>query len=170
MDKNQLAKDIRLAVKNEELDTLKDLLQKETDMLTWMTPFGTWLHVAAAHGHLEIVKFLIKAGLDSSNAQGGTFSTNALERAATKGHLEIADYLISQNIEIDTTEPDRNPLFAAIYGGHLDIVKLLVRNNIDLSINYSSETMKDMDAYSFALERGQTEIAEYLKKEMGVLR
>jgi hypothetical protein len=24
--------------------------------------------------------------------------------------------------------------------------------------------MKDMDAYSFALERGQTEIAEYLKK------
>ncbi|MBH0156674.1 ankyrin repeat domain-containing protein [Fictibacillus sp. 5RED26] len=169
MHKNQLAKDMRLAVKNGELDTLKDLLQKDIDMLTWMTPFGTWLHVAAAHGHIEIVKHLIKAGLDS-NAQGGTFSTNALERAAAKGHLEIADYLISQNIEMDTTEPDRNPLFAAIYGGHLDIVKLLVRNNIDLSINYSSETMKDMDAYSFARERGQTEIAEYLKKEMGVLR
>lgn len=163
MDKNQLAKNIRSAVKKGELDTLKDLLQKDIDMLTWMTPFGTWLHVAAAHGHLEIVKFLIKAGLDS-NAQRGTFSTNALERAAAKGHLEIADYLISQNIEMDTTEPDRNPLFAAIYGGHLDIVKLLVRNNIDLSINYSSETMKDMDAYSFAIERGQTEIAEYLKK------
>ncbi|WP_137791331.1 ankyrin repeat domain-containing protein [Bacillus sp. E(2018)] len=169
MDKNQLAKGIRLAVKNGELDTLKDLLQKETDMLTWMTPFGTWLHVAAAHGHLEIVKHLIKVGLDI-NAQGGTFSTNALERAAAKGHLEIADYLISQKIEMDTTEPDRNPLFAAIYGGHLDIVKLLVRNSIDLSINYSSETMEDMNAYSFAIERGQTEIAEYLKKEMGVLR
>ena len=26
--------------------------------------------------------------------------------------------------------------------------------------------MKDMDAYAFAIERGQTEIAEYLKQKM----
>jgi uncharacterized protein len=26
--------------------------------------------------------------------------------------------------------------------------------------------MKDMDAYAFAVERGQTEIAEYLKRKM----
>lgn len=165
MDKTQYAKDIRSVIKSGQLDTVIDLLEKEPEMLTWMTPFGTWLHVAAAHGHLEIVEYLINAGLDV-NAKGGTFSTNALERATAKGQLDIAKYLISKNVEIDISEPDRNPLFAAIYGGHLEIVKLLVENNIDISIKYSGETMKDMDAYAFAIERGQTEIAEYLKLKM----
>lgn len=163
MDKTQSAKDIRNAIKNGQLETLRDLLENEPEMLTWMTPFGTWLHVAAAHGHLEIVEYLINAGIDV-NAEGGTFSTNALERATTKGHLDIAKYLICRNVEMDISEPDRNPLFAAIYGGHLDIVKLLVEKNINISIKYSGESMEDMDAYSFAIERGQTEIAEYLSK------
>lgn len=47
MDKIQFAKDIRSAIKSGQLDTLRDLLEKEPEMLTWMTPFGTWLHVAA---------------------------------------------------------------------------------------------------------------------------
>ncbi|MBJ8030056.1 ankyrin repeat domain-containing protein [Bacillus cereus group sp. N21] len=165
MDKTQVAKDIRGAIKRGQLDTLRDLLEKDSEMLTWMTPFGTWLHVAVTHGYIEIIEYLIHAGIDI-HAQGGTFSTNALERAATKGHLEIAEYLINHNIEIDTSEPDRNPLFAAIYGGHFEIVKLLVENNIDISIKYSGDNMKDMDAYAFAIERGQTEIAEYLKQKM----
>lgn len=165
MDKTQSAKDIRNAIKSGQLETLRDLLENEPEMLTWMTPFGTWLHVAAAHGHLEIVEYLINAGIDV-NAEGGTFSTNALERATTKGHLDIAKYLISRNVEMDISEPDRNPLFAAIYGGHLEIVKLLVEKNINISIKYSGEIMEDMDAYSFAIERGQTEIAVYLKQEM----
>lgn len=165
MDKTIIAKDIRGAVKNGQLDKLRDLLEKEPEMLTWMTPFGTWLHVATAHGHLEIIEYLINAGIDV-NAQGGNFSTNALERAATKGYLDITEYLINQDLELDTSEPDRNPLFAAIYGGHFEIVKLLVENNIDISIKYSGDSMKDMDAYAFAIERGETKIAEYLKQQL----
>jgi len=110
------------------VDTLRDLLEKEPEISTWMTPFGTWLHVPTAYGNLD-----------------------------------IAEYLINQNVEIDTSEPDRNPLFAAIYGGHFEIVKLLVENNIDISILFSGDNMKDMDAYAFTIERGQTEISEYLK-------
>ncbi|MGF7046954.1 ankyrin repeat protein [Paenibacillus sp. DS2015] len=165
MDKTQIAKDIRSAIKSVKLDTLRNLLEKNPEMLEWMTPFGTWLHVAAAHGYLEIVEYLINAGINI-NAQGGTFSTNALERAAAKGHLDITEYFINHNIEIDISEPDRNPLFAAIYGGHFEIVKLLVEKNIDISIKYSGENMNDMDAYAFAIERGETEIAEYIKQKM----
>ena len=165
MDKTKIAKDIRDAIKNGQLDIVRDLLEKEREMLTWLTPFGTWLHVAAAHGHLEIIEFLINAGINI-NAQGGTFSTNALERAATKGNLDIVEYLINHNVEIDTSEPDRNPLFAAIYGGDFEIVELLVETNIDISIKYSGESMKEMNAYAFAIERGQIKIAEYLKRKM----
>lgn len=165
MDKAQFAKDIRSAIKSGQLDILRGLLEKEPEMLIWLTPFGTWLHVAAAYGNSEIVEYLINIGIDI-NTKGGTFSTNALERATTKGHLDIAEYLISRNVEIDISEPDRNPLFAAIYGGHFEIVKLLVKNNIDIFIKYSGDTMRDMDAYAFAIERGQLEIAEYLRQEM----
>lgn len=165
MDKKGVNKVIRNAIKLGDIHEVKKLIGNDTEILNTVTPFGTWLHVATAHGHLEVVEYLINAGIDI-NAQGGTFSTNALERATTKGRLDIAEYLISQNVEIDISEPDRNPLFAAIYGGHLEIVKLLVENNIDISIKYSGKTMKDMDAYAFAIERGQTEIAEYLKLKM----
>ncbi len=85
------------------------MLKKEPEMLTWVTPFGTWLHTAAAHGQLEIVEYLINSGLDF-NAEGGAFSTNALERAASKGYLDIVQHLFNQNIEMDTIEPDINPL------------------------------------------------------------
>lgn len=167
MDKNQIAKTIRDAIKNGQLNMLKDILEEHPEMVTWMTPFGTWLHVAAAHGNLKIIEYLLNAGIDI-NAQGGTFSTNALERAAAKGHVDIAEYLLHHHIEIDTSEPDRNPLFAAIYGGHFPVVKLLVENHIDVFIKYSGDNMKEMDAYVFAIERGQTEIAEYLKGKMDV--
>ncbi|MFS0881823.1 ankyrin repeat domain-containing protein [Metabacillus niabensis] len=163
--KIQIVKTIRDTIKNGQLNLLKALLEDHPEMLTWMTPFGTWLHVAAAHGHLKIIEYLLNAGIDI-NAQGGTFSTNALERAAAKGHVAIAEYLLHHHIEMDTSEPDRNPLFAAIHSGHFPVVKLLVENQIDGCITYSGDNMKEMDAYAFAIERGQTEIAEYLKGKM----
>ncbi|PFD34317.1 hypothetical protein CN285_25755 [Bacillus cereus] len=165
MDKTQIAKIMRDSIKSGQLDMLRDLLGKEPEMLSYVTPFGTWLHVATAHGHLEIIEYLINSGIDI-HAKGGTFSTNALERAATKGYLHIAEYLIKHHVEMDTSEPDRNPLFAAIYSGHFEIVKLLVMNGIDITIKYSGNSMKDMDAYTFAVERGEMKIAEYLKRRL----
>ncbi|MED3125764.1 ankyrin repeat domain-containing protein [Bacillus wiedmannii] len=162
MDKIQFAKRIRDSIKSGQLNTLKDLLEREPKMLEYVTPFGTWLHVAAAYGNLEIIEYLIHSGIDI-HAKCGTFSTNALERAATKGHLHIAEYFIKHQVEMDTSEPDRSPLFAAIYSGHFEIVKLLVMNGIDITIKYSGNNMKEMDAYTFAVERGEMEIAEYVK-------
>lgn len=162
MDKIQIAKRMRDSIKSGQLDTLRDLLEKEPKMLEYVTPFGTWFHVATAHGQLEIIEYLINSGINI-HAKCGTFSTNALERAATKGHLHIAEYFIKHQVEMDTSEPDRNPLFAAIYSGHFEIVKLLVMNGIDITIKYSGNNMKKMDAYTFAVERGEMKIAEYLK-------
>ncbi|KMP29811.1 hypothetical protein A6279_18930 [Bacillus wiedmannii] len=165
MDKIQFAKKIRESIKNGQLDTLRDLLGKDREMLSYVTPFGTWLHVATAYGNLEIIEYLIHSGIDI-HAKCGTFSTNVLERAATKGHLHIVEYFIKHQVEMDTSEPDRNPLFAAIYSGHFKIVKLLVMNGIDITIKYSGNNMKEMDAYMFAVERGEMEIAEYVKRKL----
>ncbi|MGW6661564.1 ankyrin repeat domain-containing protein [Peribacillus sp. NPDC055009] len=165
MDKTQIAKDIRSAIKSDQLDTLRDLLEKEPEMLTVMTSFGMWLHVATKKGHLEMVEYVINKGIDI-DARGGTFDASALNLAAGAGHLEIVKYLIEAGAELDESLAKRNPLFGAIYGGHKEVVELLVENGIDISIRYTGESIKNMDAYEYAREFGQTEIADYLKLKM----
>ncbi|AOT69921.1 ankyrin repeat domain-containing protein [Geosporobacter ferrireducens] len=162
MDTVNIAKAVRSAIKEGNVEKVRELIGTNNEILNLMTPFGTWLHVAASHGKLEIVKYLINAGLDV-NIKGGTFNAGAINRAASEGHVEIVKYLMDCDAELDVSEPDRNPLFAAIYGGHKDIAKRLIDSGIDTSIKYSGENMTNMDAYAFAIERGQKEIAVLLE-------
>lgn len=155
------AKEIRMAIRQGDLDQVRNIIEFDHDALNIITPFGTWLHVAASMGRLDILKYFINCGLDP-NIEAGTFNAGAINIAAAEGHIEIVEYLLSCGARMDISEPDHNPLFAAIYGGHKDIVKLLLDNGIDPSVSYSGDYMKNMDAYAFALERGQKEIAEML--------
>ncbi|PEK56578.1 ankyrin repeat domain-containing protein, partial [Bacillus pseudomycoides] len=86
--------------------------------------------------------------------------------AAGAGHLEIVKYLIETGAELDVSLAKRNPLFGAIYGGYKEVAEFLVEKGIDISIRYTGENIKNMNAYEYAREFGQTEIAEYLKQKM----
>ena len=165
MDKKSLNKAIRNAIKLGDIKDVQQLIGNDKEILTTMTAFGTWLHVAAKQGHFEIVKFLIDKGIDI-DAKGGTFDASALNLAAGAGQLEIVKYLIDSGAELDESLAKRNPLFGAIYGGHKEVVELLVDSGIDISIRYTGESMKNMDAYEYAREFGQTQIAEYLKRKL----
>lgn len=150
------------AVKERDIAKLKALLAVDATLLGAETPFGPLLHVAAADGDKVIVELLLAAGADI-NARGGVLGGSALNSAASKGQLEITRCLLAHRAAIDTSEPERNPLFSAIYAGNIDIVKLLLDvGGVDKSIRYSGESMKDMDAKAFAIERGQSEIAALL--------
>ncbi|WP_226527103.1 ankyrin repeat domain-containing protein [Metabacillus niabensis] len=165
MDKKSLNKAIRNAIKLGDIREVQQLIGNDKEILNTMTAFGTWLHVAAKQGHVEIVEFLIDKGIDI-DAKGGTFDASALNLAAEAGRLEIVKYLIESGAELDESLAKRNPLFGAIYGGHKEVVELLVDSGIDISVRYTGESMKDMDAYEYAREFGQTEIAEYLKQKL----
>ena len=160
---NQIVRYIFDAIEEKDTPQVLSLLAAHTDYLNIMTPFGTWLHVASSEGALEVVKKLISLGLDI-NINGGTFNAGAINLAASEGHYDIVKYLLSCGAKMDISEPDRNPLFAAIYGGHKDIVHLLLASGIDASVRYTGEYMKNMDAYDFAIERGQKEIAAMLQQ------
>lgn len=165
MDQKLLAKEIRSAIKNGKIEMVENLIGDNADILNIMTVFGTWLHVAASHGQLEIAKLLIKLGADV-NKKGGVFGGSALIEAVSDGHIEIVKLLLLSGAELDVSEPERNPLFGAIYGGHLDIVKLLVEHGIDIKVIYNGTSMRNMDAIAFAIERGQNEIADLLKNKI----
>ncbi len=162
MDLLPVAKEIRTAIKQGDAEKVKELIADNKDLLNLLTPFGTWVHVASSRGKLDIVILLIDMGIDI-NISAGMFGGTAINEAANEGNLEIVDYLLSCGAKLDTSEPEKNPLFSAILSGNKDIVQLLLNNGIDASVRYTGEYMKDMDAYDFAIERGQKEIAEMLK-------
>jgi len=158
-------KDAFDAVKTGDAAKLETLLSAKPDLVHAQTPFGPLLHVAASNGHVSIMALLLDHGANI-DASGGTFGGTALNQAASANKLESVDFLLRQGAQMDVSEPERNPLFGAIYAGSLDIVKLLIQNGINTSVSYTGQFMKNMDAKTFALERGQKTIAEFLSSGM----
>ncbi len=147
------------AIANSEIKLVKSILQNTPSLLDVETPIGSWLHVAARGGNLEIVKYLIELGLDINNSSMDKMSGNMpIKDAAAKGHIEIAKYLLENGAKLDISEPEKNPLYSAIRIGRLDIAKLLVENGIDATVDYGTK-----NAISFAEEYGRVEMVEYLK-------
>lgn len=162
MDKKQIGIEIRAAIKEGDAEKALALIGSDRSLLEMMTVFGTWLHVAASHGKLEIVKRLVAQGADV-NRCGGTYEGGALNEAASAGHFDVAQYLLSEGAIMDVSDPRKNPLFGAIYNGHTAIAKLLIDSGIDTTVKYTGASMKNMDALAFAKEWGRTEIVELLK-------
>lgn len=162
MDSKQILRSVLDSIEDGNCEKTRLLLETNSELLNSLTPFGTWLHVAASQGKLEIVKLLFNLGIDI-NKHAGVYDGGAINEAATEGHFDVVKYLISCNAELDISEPTGNPLFGAILSGNKDIVKLLLDSGIDASVRYTGKYMKNMDAYDFAIERGQKEIAEMLK-------
>jgi ankyrin repeat protein len=138
------------------------LIKEHPKILQMITPFGTWLHVAASNGQLEMVKELVKRGIEI-NARGSIADGNALNEAASEGHHEVAKYLLEAGSEMDVSEPERNPLFGAIQSGNLDIGKLLIERGIDTKVRYTGNSMKNMDALAFAEEHEHEGFIKLLK-------
>ncbi|MEW4284584.1 ankyrin repeat domain-containing protein [Priestia koreensis] len=152
-------------IKNGDIEQAKEIIITNKSLLNFVTPFGTWLHVATRAGELDMIKFLVKSGMDI-NINEGVPKSAPIAHAASEGEINIVEYLFDKGAILDVGDPNRNPLFSATYGGHLDVVKYLIQNGIDITVKYTGDTMKDMGAYEFAIERGQVEIAEYLKQKM----
>ncbi|WP_367888124.1 ankyrin repeat domain-containing protein [Bacillus wiedmannii] len=145
-----------------DIEQAKEIIITDKSLLDFVTPFGTWLHVSARSGELDMIKFLVESGMDI-NLNEGVPKSAPIAHAASEGEIGIVEYLFDNGAILDVSDPNRNPLFSAIYGGHLNIVKYLVQNGIDSTVKYTGDTMKEMGAYEFVIERGEVEIAEYLK-------
>jgi uncharacterized protein len=161
-DDPPLLKVARDTINTGDLAAFKAYIEAKPNRLHAVTPFGTWLHLAIMRGQPEIAKYLIDAGLDV-NKNSGISDSNSLDFAASAGDLEMLKYVQAKGATFDTSEPTRNPLFSSIYGGHKHIVKYLLDNGIDYTVKYTGKNMTNMDAFAFAMERGQTGIAEMIR-------
>jgi ankyrin repeat protein len=88
----------------------------------------TALTMAAFTGDLDMVKFLLQAGLDVNGK--GTFAPSPLIHACFGGHIEVAKFLIQNRaVYVSTSHikayPISRPLEAAACSGNSDLVDLL---------------------------------------------
>lgn len=163
MDANQVAKEIRTAIKKGDADMVIGLIQGDETRLNMDTPFGSWLHVAATHGKLDIVKRLVAIGADIE-AHGSTANGTPLLAAASSGNVEIVRYLLDLGATMEVDRSERNPLFAAIDGRHTEVAKVLIEAGINTKIGYKDSSGKARDALSYAREWGSSEIAAMLER------
>ena len=92
---------------------------------------GTVLHAASYAGHLEIVRSLLKCGVDV-NARG-TMGLSALQQASIGGYFDVAKCLLNQGADANSQCVDRlTPLVRAAALGHLEIVRMLLEHNADI--------------------------------------
>ncbi len=157
--------EMRQAIKNGNLELVKNLLKKNEGLLDVMTPFGSWLHVAADFDRLEIAKYLIHSGIDV-NRKGGISGGNPVRSAARHGNLEMIDLLYQNGAALDVCEATHNPLFGAICNGHYEVAKFLIDKGIDITASYSIGKMENVDAYEYARQFGQLDIAEYIRERL----
>ena len=93
---------------------------------------GGALELAAAAGHLDVVKLVIEAGvpLDNNCPNWGT----ALARAAWKKHCHIAEYLLEQYADPDIDcSPYGTPFLAAVDGGDIKIVTTFLKHGVNIN-------------------------------------
>lgn len=162
MDK-EIVKSMRNAIKNGNLDLVKELLMDNEGLLEVNTVFGSWLHIAASYGRIDIASYLIDCGIDV-NRNGDISGGNPIRSAAENGQIEMVELLYNNGAVFDVSEATKNPLFGAIYGGHYNVVQFLVEHGIDITKYYAIGEMDKVDACEYAKQLGQTEIERYLQK------
>ncbi len=86
---------------------------------------GTPLTVAAAFGHLEVVRQLIDAGANPQSADSKNITPWAA--AASGGHQQVCDVLESHEAQTDAVLA----LVVAAYRGQLEVIESLIEQGVD---------------------------------------
>jgi|SRR5690625_341500 len=78
-------------IKNADIEQAKKKITTDKSLLDFVTPFGTWLHVATRAGNLEMIIFLVESGMDI-NINKGVPKSAPIAHAASEGEIRIVVY------------------------------------------------------------------------------
>ncbi|CAG2188589.1 unnamed protein product [Mytilus edulis] len=122
------------------------------------------LHTACIKGHIEVVKLLIKVGMNINDKTNS--GSTPLHKACQEGHFDTVKLLLDLNSQVsnglvDTTIKDEKGWLAvhvACDNGHIEVVKLFFEVGINLNVISNSGSTP----LYLACKRGHFETAKYL--------
>ena len=91
---------------------------------------GTALHSASFKGHPQVVRYLLRHGVNV-NVRDSENDTPLL-LASFKGHLDVVQCLLEHGADVNLLDNYLNaPLALATYYGHVNVVRLLLEHNAE---------------------------------------
>jgi uncharacterized protein len=144
-----------------DLERVKQLVEKNAALANSHSPDGfPVVALAAAFGHLPVVRYLFEHGADVNAAATNGLGYNSLTGAVAGGHTEIAAWLLANGADPNYRYGGGySPLLTAAANGHLEIVKALLRHGADLH----TKTNDGKTAVVIAEERKHPEVAAFLR-------
>ncbi|XP_035215871.1 synphilin-1-like [Stegodyphus dumicola] len=118
---------IHEAAKKGDLHVVKLLTKKDPKQMETVDERGwTPIHLAAAHGHAEVVKYLAMEGAHLAALDPSSYT--ALHLAAMNGHNSCLEVLLPMGVDVDSvTAEGFTPLHLAVMNGHLDCIQTLLQ-------------------------------------------
>ncbi|KAK4172137.1 ankyrin repeat-containing domain protein [Triangularia setosa] len=166
---------LKIAVENDQVATVKLLLEKGAIVNATSSRGATPLHIAIGENLSHLVTILLNAGADP-NIQHDEGAA-PLIYATAKGHVQVVKILINHGACVDTccedkmlimgTKASLNPKFdweqntllhSAARDGHEHLVELLVQRGVDME----SRNMFNQAPLSLAAEQGQVATSQLL--------
>jgi uncharacterized protein len=156
------------AIVLKHFDEALRLLAEHPEALNAVTMNKTWLHHAAWQGDIELVKFLVVAGLDVNAPGAGSGEDGPLWSAVCAESVDVVQFLLEHG-----ADPNRSRMLISAINAdtnELAMVKLLVEHGADVNRSYpfGGKDGPIFNALSWAEASGKTEIAEYLRSKGAV--
>ena len=147
----------------QELLKLSDIEERGTVRVGSQIIEGcTSLWTAAANGHLEVVKILLKenADVDGRNLSNST----PMMAAAYDGRLDIVRCLVENGGDVNArNNSKKTSLMMASFNGHMNVITYLIKRGANL--DYQDKEGKT--ALQHAADRGYSEIEKELRFAVG---
>ncbi|HOI29530.1 MAG TPA: ankyrin repeat domain-containing protein [Melioribacteraceae bacterium] len=128
------AQEIFDAVKNKDLNLVKQIIDKESSVVNQKDKTGnTPLHGAAIIGSVPISEFLLSRGADINATN--TMQSTPLHTAIENKQDDVAKFLIEKGANLNIKGRGGNtPLHAAAYSNRKELAELLIYRGADLEI------------------------------------
>ena len=121
----------------------------------------TPLHVASAHGHVEIARALIEHGADVTTV--AVDKSTSLHVASKSGHIDIVRFLVEHGADVMARNTGgKTPLHVATRWGHADLTSFFIEQGTDPTIHdydggtplHDASIYGDVELTSLLIDRG----------------
>ena len=143
---------------------VKELLKSNGGLLTVNTVFGSWLHIAASYGRIDIASYLIDCGIDV-NRNGDISGGNPIRSAAENGQIEMVEFLYNHGTEFDVSEAAKILYLEQSMEGIIMSFNFWLNMELTLQKSYPIGELDHVDGCVYAQQIGRHKIEQYLREK-----